>query len=95
MGKRVNMKALAVIAVLLVCSTVLLMRFGFIVFDRHVFDFQVQPIIKADKVTNIREYKIIHEYLEMSFERDPDKFASDPLFVRFDAMLGEYETTYP
>ncbi len=89
------MKVLVVIVVLLMCSAVLLMRFGFIVFDRHVFDFQVQPIIKADKVTNIREYKIIHEYIEMSFEKDADKFASDPLFVRLDSMLGEYETTYP
>jgi uncharacterized membrane protein len=94
MGNRKYVVYVAIIF-LLAFTVAGLMRFGYVVFDRQVFDFQINPIIESGKVTNLREYTIVHEYIEMNFESDPDKFSNNPLMEQLDAMLGTYEKNYP
>lgn len=89
------MKKLLIIAIVVFTLFIIAMRYGYIVFDRYVFDFQINPIIRADRINNLREYRIVHEFIEMSFEQNLQKFASDPLFDRLDVMLGEYEKNNP
>ena len=92
-----NRQCLIYVAIGLLLSVILvsLMRFGYIVFDRQVFDFQIEPIIESGKVTNLREYTIVHEYIEMNFENDPDKFSNNQLMEQLEAMLRTYEKNHP
>lgn len=92
-----NRQRLIYVAIGLLLAVILvgLMRFGYIVFDRQVFDFQIEPIIESGKVTNLREYTIVHEYIEMNFENNPDKFSNNQLMKQLEAMLRTYEKNHP
>ncbi len=68
----------------------LLFRFGVVVLDRKVFDFQVDPILSRGRIRNIREYKIMHNYIEMLFERDPDGFNENSDTAKLNKMMNAY-----
>jgi len=65
-------------------------RAGYFVLDRNVFDFQINPIVRSGKITNINQYRIVHNYIEMKFEENPDKFENNPLMEKLDLMMGEF-----
>jgi len=69
-----------------------LFRFGVIVLDRHVFGFQVNPILRRGKIRNIREYKIMHNYIEMLFERDPELFDQSPDTAKLNSLMNAYHS---
>lgn len=68
----------------------LLFRFGIVVLDRKVFNFQIDPILSRGKIKNIREYKIMHNYIEMLFERDPDEFHESSDTTKLNKMMNAY-----
>ncbi|MCH8499073.1 MAG: hypothetical protein LAT63_11390 [Marinobacter sp.] len=67
-----------------------LFRFGVIVLDRQVFGFQINPILRRGKIRNIREYKIMHNYIEMLFERDPELFNQSPDTAKLNSLMNAY-----
>jgi hypothetical protein len=69
-----------------------LFRFDIIVLDRQVFGFQVNPILRRGRIRNIREYKIMHNYIEMLFERDPDLFNESPDTARLNTLMNAYDS---
>lgn len=69
-----------------------LLRLGVIVLDRHVFGFQVNPILRRGKIRSIREYKIMHNYIEMLFERDPELFNQNPETARLNSLMNAYHS---
>jgi hypothetical protein len=68
----------------------LLFRFGVVVLDRKVFDFQINPILSRGRIRNIREYKVMHNYIEMLFERDPDGFTENSDTTKLNKMMNKY-----
>lgn len=68
----------------------LLFRFGIVVLDRKVFNFQVDPILSRGRIRNIREYKIMHNYIEMLFERDPDGFNGSSDTKKLNEIMNTY-----
>ena len=68
----------------------LLFRFGIVVLDRKVFNFQIDPILSRGRIRNIREYKIMHNYIEMLFERDPDGFNESSDTIKLNKMMNTY-----
>ena len=68
----------------------LLMRAGVIVLDRNVFEFQSKPIINRGEIRNIREYKVIHNYIEMRFEKDPIGFESRQETKKLNKLMNDY-----
>lgn len=68
-----------------------LFRFGVIVLDRKVFDFQVKPILNRGKIRNIREYRVMHNYIEMLFERDPELFNQNPETAKLNSMMNAFD----
>ena len=73
----------------------MLFRLGFIVLDRNVFGFQVKPILKRGSIKNIREYTIMHNYIEMLYEKDPESFSQSANSERLNSMLNEYHNRNP
>ena len=70
----------------------LLFRFGVIVLDRNVFGFQVNPILKRGIIRNSREYRVMHNYIEMLFEQDPDNFNQNPNTEKLNSMMNVYHS---
>jgi len=70
----------------------LLFRYGVFVIDRKVFDFQASPIIKRGVIRNIREYRIMHNYIEMLFEKDPNGSSSNHDSKKLDSMMSAYHS---
>jgi hypothetical protein len=68
----------------------LLFRSGIVVLDRKVFNFQVDPILSRGRIRNIREYKVMHNYIEMLFEQDPDGFNENSNTTKLNKMMNEY-----
>jgi hypothetical protein len=68
----------------------LLFRFGIVVLDRKVFDFQIDPILRRGRIRNIREYKIMHNYIEMLFERDSGGFNESSDTTKLRRMMNTY-----
>ena len=68
----------------------LLFKEGFVVLDRKVFGFQINPIVKRGEIRNIREYKIMHNYIEMLFEQNPDKFEKSSETSKMNKMMNLY-----
>ncbi|ADZ92015.1 hypothetical protein Marme_2790 [Marinomonas mediterranea MMB-1] len=79
-----------IIFLLTIIVVFLLFRYGVFVLDRNVFKFQINPILKKGVISNLRDFKIVHNYIEMCFERDPDKFERDPDMKKLDKMMGAY-----
>ena len=68
-----------------------LMRFHVIVIDRHVFWWQVAPILSQGRVRNGREYRAVLYYVEQIFEAGGfDRPDERKLVDRLNAMLTEY-----
>jgi hypothetical protein len=66
-----------------------LVRWNFIVVDRHVLWWQVAPILERGTVRNGREYRAVQYYLEQVFERGG--FAAEkPLADSLNALLAGY-----
>lgn len=76
--------------IVLAIVILLLFKFGVIFLDRNVFCFQVNPILKRGEIRNIREYRIIHNYIEMLFEKDPDGFNQSPNTKNMNIMINVY-----
>lgn len=72
-----------------------LFRVGVFVLDRNVFWFQIDPILKSGEIRNINQYRIVHNYVEMMFERDPDRYDKDPKVKRANEILVEYHDSNP
>ncbi|AOW76896.1 hypothetical protein A3Q34_08530 [Colwellia sp. PAMC 20917] len=68
-------------------------KFGYIVLDRKVFRFQVSHILKRGRINNIREYRVIHNYIEMLFENDPDSFEVNPSLPLLNKMMNDFGGT--
>jgi hypothetical protein len=71
----------------------LLFKFGYIVLDRKIFRFQVSHILKRGRINNIREYRVIHNYIEMLFEIDPDTFEVNPSLPLLNKMMNDFGGT--
>jgi len=84
------MKWIVLIVALIISLLLPLMKYGYIVFDRNVFYFQVSHIIERGKINNIREYKVMHNYIEMLFERDAHEFNKNPAVDKLNLMMNEF-----
>ena len=83
------MALVLIFALLLV--TFLLFKFGVIVLDRKVFGFQVNPILHRGKIRNLREYRVMHNYIEMLFEQDPELFNQSPKTAKLNSMMNAFD----
>ncbi len=81
-----------ILIVVIVAAILLGLKFDFIVLDRNVFYFQVSHIIKRQRINNLREYRAMHNYIEMLFERDPDSFETNPKLRLLNKMMGDYDS---
>ena len=63
--------------------------------DRNVFGFQINPILRRGEIKNINQYRIVHNYIEMVFENDPELFHKDPSIERLNSMMGKYHADHP
>jgi hypothetical protein len=88
-------EAIALVLGLLISVAWVSMRFGYIVFDRCVFDFQINPVLDSGVINNLREYDIVHQYVEMKFEENPDDFERDADINKLDSMMGRYREKNP
>ena len=68
----------------------ILMRHGYIVFDRAVFDFQINPILNKGRIDNLRDYRVVHNYIEQTFEKDPDLMENNPKIDLCNEMMGDF-----
>jgi hypothetical protein len=82
----------AVIAVIvLLLAIAALIRFNFIVVDRHVLWWQVAPILARGLVRNGREYRAVSYYVEQIFESGGfDRPDERKLVDQLNAMLAAY-----
>ena len=62
-------------------------RSGYFVIDRFVFGFQINPIIRSGEIQTIQQYKIVHNYIEMKFEQDPNEFENSPEIEKLNKMM--------
>ena len=62
-------------------------RSGYFVIDRFVFGFQINPIIRSGEIQTIQQYKIVHNYIEMKFEQDPNEFEKSPEIEKLNKMM--------
>ncbi len=79
----------------LIVTIFVLMKTNFIVFDRSVFEFQISGILKRNKISNLREYTAIHNYIEQTFEKDPDYFGTSDTIKQCNAMMVKYHDENP
>jgi hypothetical protein len=68
----------------------LLFRSGVIVLDRKVFQFQIDPVLERGEIANLRDYKIVHNFIEMMFDRDPDLFEKCPKIRKLNGMMNRF-----
>ncbi len=68
----------------------LLFKQGLIVLDRNVFKFQIDPVLKRGKITNRRDYKIVHNFIEMSYDKDPDSAEQFPKVKKLNDMMAKF-----
>jgi len=94
MGKR-KMTVIIIIFSLFLFVLWLAFRVGIFVLDRQVFDFQINPIIRRGEIKNLRQYDIVHNYIEMKFETDPDDFKRNPTIKKLNAMMVRYHEKHP
>lgn len=84
------------LAALIVAGCILFgFRSGLIVLDRNVFGFQIDPIIKSGTIANINQYRIVHSYLEMKFEENPDSFESSETITKLNSMMAAFHENNP
>ncbi|EGG92877.1 hypothetical protein IMCC1989_2334 [gamma proteobacterium IMCC1989] len=88
MGKKVMV--FLIILTIISMALWLAFRVGYFVLDRNVFGFQINPIVRNGEIKNINQYRIVHNYVEMKFEEDPDTFENNPLMKKLDKMMGEF-----
>ena len=65
-------------------------RAGYFVLDRNVFNFQINPILRKGKISSLNQYRIVHNYLEMKFEQDPNAFENSEIITRLNSMMVKY-----
>lgn len=93
MGNRIM--AVIIIISLVIFGVWLAFRVGIFVLDRQVFDFQVNPVIRSGEIKNFRQYDIVHNYIEMKFETDPDGFKTNPTIKKLNEMMVRYHELHP
>ncbi len=74
----------------LIVVVFLLMKFGFIVLDRNVFEFQISHIESRGGIENLREYRAVQGFVEQEFEIDPNKFESSRRIESLNKMLADF-----
>lgn len=67
-------------------------QMGYFVLDRNVFGFQISPVLKRGKIENLRQYRIVHNYLEMQFEKSPGHFSNDEIVKKLNSMMSEFHS---
>jgi len=68
-----------------------LLKLGFIVFDRNVFGFQISHIRKRGRINNLREYNALLNSVEERFEKDNEGAATDPTIKELNALLVDFD----
>lgn len=79
-----------IILILLIAFVFTLFRFGFFVIDRNVFDFQINPIIRKGKISNLRDYKVVHNFIEQTFEKDPRLMENNPKIDVCNKLMADF-----
>ncbi|CCN34753.1 exported hypothetical protein [Vibrio nigripulchritudo SO65] len=80
------------LAMLMMLCVFLAFRFGFIVLDRCVFEFQLTPILKRGEIANLREYSVVHQYIEMKFEQDSESFQESEKIDRLNEIISNFDS---
>ena len=64
---------------------------GYIVFDRCVFGFQINRVLKNKEIKNLLDYKIVHNFIEQTFDRNPDDMDNNKKIDLCNKMMMDYE----
>lgn len=79
-----------IVFLLVIIVIFLSLRSGYLVIDRYVFGFQINPIIRSGEIKTVRQYRIVHNYIEMKFEQDHSDFETSPEIEQLNSMMVKY-----
>ncbi|EGU58832.1 hypothetical protein VINI7043_03296, partial [Vibrio nigripulchritudo ATCC 27043] len=50
------------------------------------------PILKRGEIANLREYSVVHQYIEMKFEQDSESFQESEKIDRLNEIISNFDS---